>query len=125
MVLNAVLAFGLAPALGWMAPAIATTASGWAMVLLLWWGSRNMGEVARFDDRVRKRLPRILLASGIMGIALWALVLTLGPWLSAPTIRYFALLALILGGAVAFFGAAQLLGGLSLRELRQSLRRSK
>ena len=125
MVLNAALAFGLAPTLGWMAPAIATTASGWAMVLLLWWGARDMGDVARFDSRFRKRLPRIVIASAIMGAALWGLVLALGPWLSAPTIRYFALLALITGGAAVFFIAAQIIGGLRLSDLRASLRRNR
>ncbi len=124
MVLNAGLAFGLAPSLGWMAPAIATTVSGWALVLLLWRGSRNMGDVARFDTRVRKRLPRVILASALMGLALWAAHLLLGPWLSAPTIRYLALLLLIFVGIAAFFVCAHLLGALRLNDLRGNLRRT-
>ena len=123
MLLNAALAFGLAPSLTWMAPAIAASASGWAMVLLLWWGSRDMGTVARFDTRFKTRLPRIILASAIMAAALWFAALALGPALLAPYIRYAALLLLILIGAASFFLSAGLLGALRLGDLRQSLRR--
>lgn len=124
MVLNAALAFGLAPALGWMAPAIATTASGWAMVGLLWWASKSMGDVARFDTRLRRRLPRICLAAAAMGAALWAAMLTLGPGLSTDYIRYAALTLLIASGLISYVAAARLLGAVSLTDLRSSLRRS-
>jgi putative peptidoglycan lipid II flippase len=83
-----------------------------------------MGDVARFDSRFRKRLPRILLASAIMGGALWVAMLALGPWLATAYIRYLALFALILVGAIAFFLSARLAGALSLTELKAGLRRS-
>ena len=123
MVINAGLAFGLAPSLGWMAPAIATSVSAWVMCLLLWRGSRSMGDVARFDARYRKRLPRIVVAAAVMGVVLWALMLLLGPALNTPTVRYGALLALVLAGMASFFGAARMIGALSMAELRGSLRR--
>ena len=124
MVLNAALAFGLAPSLGWVAPAIATTVSGWSMVLLLWLGSRSMGEVARFDKRLRQRLWRICVAAGVMGGGLWLANVTLTPALGTPGIRYLALLALIASGAALYFAAAHVLRALRLGEVRAAMRRS-
>ena len=40
MVINAAIAIGLAPLVGWIAPALATTVAGWAMLGLLYWGLR-------------------------------------------------------------------------------------
>ena len=125
MVLNAAIAFGLAPSLGWIAPAIATTVSGWAMVGLLWWGTRNMGDVARFDTRFRSRLPRIVLASALMGLVLWIGTLGMVHWLSVPYLRFLALLLLIVLGGASFLAGGQLIGALSLSELKSGLRRNR
>lgn len=125
MVLNALLAFGLVPYIGWLAPAIATTVSAWAMVALLAWGSRDMGEVARFDARFWTRLWRIALAACGMGACLWVLVVILSPAFGSPGIRIIALLVLIILGAASFFGLAHVLRGLRLDELRASLRRGR
>ena len=70
---------GLLPLIGFSAAALATTISGWTMVLQLWLGTRKMGDEARFDTRFRSRLPRILAACAIMGAALWAASIALGP----------------------------------------------
>jgi putative peptidoglycan lipid II flippase len=123
MVLNAAIAFGLAPSLGWMAPAIAATASGWAMLALLAFGTRPLGSVARFDDRLRRRLPRICVAAALMGGALFLLQTVLGPLLETDYVRYPALIVLILGGAASFFLAGGLIGAVSLGEFRAALRR--
>ena len=121
MVVNAALAIGLAPLVGFLAAAIGTTLSGWAMMWLLARGRRGMGEVATLDARFRARLPRILLASAGMGAALWALNLALGPVWSAA--RPLALLLLVLGGAASYFALAHLLGALRLSDLRGAMRR--
>ncbi len=123
MVLNAALAIGLAPVIGWIAPAIATTAAGWLMVLLLALGARPLGDVARFDDRLRRRIWRVLLASGIMGMALWFGTIAMSVALGTPTLRYAALAALIAIGIFSYFGAGQLLGAFRLSEFRSALRR--
>lgn len=123
MVLNAVIAFGLAPRLGWMAPAIATTVAGWAMVGLLAYGARGMGDVARMDPRFWQRLWRIVLAAALMGICLWLGHLLLGAALETPTLRYAALVALIALGLVSYFGAAQLVGAMRFAELKAAMRR--
>ncbi|WP_372892111.1 murein biosynthesis integral membrane protein MurJ [Rhodosalinus sp.] len=123
MVVNALLAVGLAPLLGWIASAVATTAAGWALAAMLAVGGRRLGPVARFDDRFRGRVWRILAASGVMGVALWGLELALGPVLGLGGWRWLALAALVGGGAAVYFTAAHVLGALRLGEVRTALRR--
>ncbi|MFD1342830.1 murein biosynthesis integral membrane protein MurJ [Litorisediminicola beolgyonensis] len=125
MVINAALAIGLAPVLGWVAPAIATTAAAWAMVWLLSRGSRGMGEVARFDDRFRSRAWRIVLASLAMGVVLWVTTIVIGGALAAPGWRYLALLALVTIGIVSFAWIGQALGAFRLAEFRAAFRRKR
>ncbi len=125
MVINAVLAIGLAPRIGWFAPAIATTVAGWVMVAMLANGARKMGDVARFDNRFYSRLWRICLASAVMGGVLWAAHLALSPWLYAQYVRYLALLVLIAIGSLAYGIAGQMMGAFSLSELRGIVRRRK
>lgn len=123
MVVNAVLAIGLAPVIGWIAPAIATSVAGWAMVALLVWGARPMGDVARFDPRFFDRLWRICAASAVMGAALWGLGLLLSSALSTGGIRYLALAGLVLVGMAFYFAVGQIIGAFRLSEFRAALRR--
>jgi putative peptidoglycan lipid II flippase len=123
MAVNAAIAVGLAPVIGFAAAAWGTTLAGWAMVLLLWRGSRGMGEAATLDRRFLDRIWRILLSAAIMGVVIWGLAQLLGPWLAMATVRYAALALLVLGGAVSYFVAADRLGALRLSELRGALRR--
>ncbi|MEL7167256.1 MAG: murein biosynthesis integral membrane protein MurJ [Pseudomonadota bacterium] len=123
MVVNAVVAIGLAPVVGWMAPAIATTLAGWAMLALLSLGLRGMGDVVRVDDRYRRRLPRIALAAAIMGAILWLAATALKPALGTDGVRYLALAALIALAGISFFGSAHVLGGVPLADLRKAVRR--
>lgn len=123
MVVNAVVAVGLAPLIGWIAPAIATTVAGWAMVGLLAVGARNLGPEARFDDRFWSRIWRVCLASAIMGAAVWALASAWSGPLAAPGIRYAALAGLVAAGMAVYFGAGQILGAFRLAEFRAAFRR--
>ncbi|MEO0864453.1 MAG: lipid II flippase MurJ, partial [Pseudomonadota bacterium] len=95
----------------------------WAMLGLLYWGLRRMGDVVQVDDRYRRRLPRIALAAGIMGLVLWAAAALLKPALGTDTVRYAALLGLIGLATVSYFGAAHALGGMPLSDLRRAVRR--
>ncbi len=123
LVVNAVLAIGLAPVIGYIAAAIGTTAAGWAMVWLLWRGARGMGEASTLDDRFRRRLPRIIVASLGMGAVLIGLNWALAPALADPVWRYGALALLVGAGAVAYGALAQITGALRLAEIRGALRR--
>ena len=123
MVINAALAIGLSPVIGWIAPAIAATVAGWAMVALLMIGARRMGDVSRFDAHLRKRIWRIIAASAVMGGCLWAGNIALSPALGMPGIRYVALIFLITIGIVTYFVSGNLLGAFKISEFKKAIRR--
>ncbi|GAA6209585.1 murein biosynthesis integral membrane protein MurJ [Cognatishimia sp. WU-CL00825] len=119
MLINAVLAFGLFPLFGWLAPAIATSAAGWAMVILLALGARKFGPVAQFDSRFRSRLWRICVASVAMGGVLFVAADLLDTALTTDSWRYLALAALIVVGSCVYFFAGHVLGAFSLKDLKR------
>ena len=123
MAVNAAIAIGLAPFIGWIAAAIATTLAGWAMVALLAIGSRRFGEVVKFDQRFHRRIWRILAAALIMGAILWGAMVVLNPLLGMAGVRYGALLVLVAIGIASYFAIGQMIGAFRLYEFRESLRR--
>lgn len=123
LVVNAALAVGLASTLGYIAAAIGTTLAGWAMVILLWFGRRTMGEGAQLDARFRSRVWRIITASILMGAALWFLQVALGPLFSGGGSGVIGLMILVGAGILVYGICAQVLGAMHLRELRGILRR--
>ncbi|BBU58720.1 putative lipid II flippase MurJ [Mameliella alba] len=125
MVINAAVAIGLAPMIGWLAPAIATTLAGWVMVWQLARGAKAMGEVAHFDDRFRQRLWRIVAASLVMGAVLWGLNIVLTPWLALPYLRLAVLAGLIGMGILTYGVAGQALGAFRLAEIKAMFKRSR
>ncbi len=124
MVVNAGLAFGLYPIFGWIAPAIAASTAGWAMVALLAIGARRMGDEARFDDRFKQRIWRVVAASAGMGVVLFTAINLFGWTFGVPGWRYLALIVLIVTAAVAYFLLGHLLGAFRISEFRTALRRS-
>ncbi|GAB5448691.1 murein biosynthesis integral membrane protein MurJ [Gymnodinialimonas sp.] len=122
MVVNAVVAIGLASAIGFLGAAIGTTVAAWIMVGLLSRGRAGLGDVAQFDDRFRARIWRICAAAIAMGIVLVGAELLIGPFLGEPGLRYLALALLVALGIVSYFGFARLFGAFSLSELRGTMR---
>jgi putative peptidoglycan lipid II flippase len=126
LVVNAACAFGLAPFIGWIAAAIATTLAGWVMLVMLVIQARPLGEAVRLDARARRRLPRIVLAGVIMGALVFGAMVVLNPaFAPGGGSRYLALLALVVIGAISFFGSAQALGAFSIGDVRSGLRRQR
>nr|WP_280517684.1 murein biosynthesis integral membrane protein MurJ [Falsirhodobacter halotolerans] len=125
MVVNVIFAVGMMPVIGFLAAALATTVSGWVMFAQLWWGARGMGDAVRPDARLRARLPRIALASVIMGGALWAASMALAGPLATEGLRYGALAALVALGIVTYFGTAFLLGAFRPADMKAQLRRQR
>jgi putative peptidoglycan lipid II flippase len=123
MVVNAAVAVGLAPVMGFLAAALATSVAGWTMVWQLWRGSRDMGDASRIDDRLRARLPRIVAAALLMGVMLGVAAWALSGPLHAPGLRYLALAGLVTLGIVTYFGAAFALGAVTRSDLKGALRR--
>lgn len=125
MVVNAALAIGLMPWIGFLAAAIATSVSAWVMVWQLWRGSRAMGDAVTLDARFLTRMPRIVLASLLMGVVLWGLAVLLAGALATPGLRTLALAGIVLAGMVVYFGSVILIGGMSWVELKGALRRQR
>lgn len=123
MVVNAVVAVGLAWTVGWIAAAIGTTVAAWVMVWQLVRGARSFGDVARFDDRFRRRAWRIGVASLVMGMVLWGVSVLLTPLFAYDGWRWLALLVLIGTGVVSYALVGQVLGALRLSEFRNALKR--
>ena len=88
MVVNAAVALGLAPFIGFIAAALGTTVAGWVMIVQLWAGTRPMGDAAAPDARLRRAVPRIALACLAMGIVLWFAARVLAGPLAEPALRY-------------------------------------
>ncbi|MFO8125135.1 murein biosynthesis integral membrane protein MurJ, partial [Yoonia sp.] len=86
MLLNAALAIGLAPLIGFAAAAIGTSITGWAMVVLLVRGARTMGDAARFDARFKQRMVRIVLAALGMGVILMVASAIMTPLFGIATV---------------------------------------
>ena len=124
MLVNAVLAVGLMPLIGFSAAALATTISGYVMVWQLWRGSRGMGDAAQLDARLLHRLPRILAACAVMGLALWLSEKALHQALNEHLLRYAALAALVVGGSVVYFASGALLGAFRFSDFRNLRRRA-
>lgn len=125
MVINAVVAIGLATVLGYMAAALATSLAGWAMAWMLWHWSRPLGASAELDARFRTKLPRMVLASLLMGVALVGLHLALAPAFEVPGLRAAALAAMLAGGGVVYAVVGAKLGAFDLSEIKQRLRRQR
>ncbi len=123
MFVNAGIAIGLAPFIGFMAAAIGTTAAGWAMVWLLWHGRRDMGHAAEFDAAFVIKARRLLMAALAMGFCLLAMNWLLADALNAARWRYLALAGLIGSGAVSYFAIGEAIGAISISEMRRLLRR--
>ena len=123
MLLNAGLAIGLSPLIGFAAAAVGTTLTGWAMVVMLMRGARNMGDAAHFDARFKRRVWRIVAAALSMGVILYLSAIFMTPFFAPGGLRFVALLVLVLVGIVSYFGIGHLIGAFRLSEFRNNMRR--
>lgn len=120
---NIALSLSLIGWIGHIGIALATGITAWVNAGLLARGLRRR-EFLRSDARLRRRLPRLVLAAAAMAALLVAAVELLAPWLAGPsTVQAPALALLVTVGAVAYFGLAHLTGGMPLSDLRSLLRR--
>jgi putative peptidoglycan lipid II flippase len=122
---NVVLTIGLFYWIGFVGIALATAIAAWVNTgLLALWLKRARFLVA--DRRLKSRLPRIALASVLMGGVLIAGERLAMPWLTgelAPRIA--ALTALVIGGMGVYFGFAVLTRAADVREIVATFRRRR
>lgn len=123
MALNGALAVGLMPYLGWISPTIATTASSWLMVVLLYLGSRRFGTIAKLDQDARQKMLKSALAALLMGAILLLVQKSFGAAIDTSLLRIFYGVAFVFAGALLYTLLAQMIGAFKFSELKQSLRR--
>jgi putative peptidoglycan lipid II flippase len=120
---NIALSVGLFFWIGFLGIAVATSAAGWVNAGLLGWRLRARGYLV-LDARSRRRLPRSLLASLVMGAALLGVEALLRPWLADGELqRCLALTALVLAGLAVYLSLAFVLRAVEPSDLRGLLRR--
>lgn len=115
--INVVLSVALASPLGHVGIALATSIAGWSNTVILAL-ELHRRKFLRPDDRLKRRLGRIAAAAGAMGAAL---LVAAALWPAGGSMRVVALAALVSIGAAVYAAAVQLLGGVSLAELRAQL----
>ncbi len=123
MIVNAVVAVGLMPIVGYLAAAIGTSFAAWVMVVMLWRGARQYGDAVTIDARLKRQIPLIVLASALMGALVWSMSWLMADGLSTPGWRYLALLSIVIAGMVSYGLLVLTLKITTLKEMRQYLRR--
>jgi putative peptidoglycan lipid II flippase len=105
--------------------AAATSIAAWTNAILLATALTRRDHF-RLDDRLRARLPRILLSGVVMGLLL-LLGLRFLQENFAETASFFSaawgLVVLVFGGAAAYFALAHFSGAMSLAEIRATAKR--
>jgi putative peptidoglycan lipid II flippase len=124
VILNTAVALALMGPLAHVGIALATAASAWLNVVALAVVLRRRGYLAP-DAPLLKRVPRMVLASALMGGALWALVPLLSGWMSGGlALRVAALTVLVIVGLIVFAVAALITGAADRAELKRLFRRA-
>ena len=101
--------------------AVATAVAAWVNVLLLGYGLRGFWKM---DARLLKKIPRVLLASVLMGLVLYLVQLAIGDTFKSGSLMRFVGLALLIGiGILSYGGWVVALGVTSLSEFKRGFRR--
>jgi putative peptidoglycan lipid II flippase len=109
---------------GFTAIAAATSAAGWANAILLFIRLRQTGGI-KLDARVISRIPRIVLASALMGVALYGGAHLIPQAFEGRFVYKFAsLLAFTAAGSVLYVAFVLLVRAASLSDFKTALRRS-
>jgi putative peptidoglycan lipid II flippase len=115
--LNLALNLSLTPILAHVGIALATGISAWANTIALAWMLRRRGQW-RPDRRLRRRVPRLLMATVAMAVVLLAMRAAI-PEPAGTTARVAVLALYVVTGLAVYFGIAHVTGGLRLGELRR------
>lgn len=126
LVVNTILSLILMQYFAHVGLAMATAIAAWLNVALYTGGLLKRGYL-KPDARLKRRLPRIVLAAAVMGGAVWflsgALVDWIAPWTEMTELnRASAMAALVITGGLVFAVLAQLLGALKVQELHLMIR---
>lgn len=123
MAVNTVISVGGTPFIGFLAIPVGTTVAGWLNLWLLLRGAGSFADEAQLDDRLKRRWPRMVLASVLMGLVVYLGAEAVSDALQAPGLRWFGLLGLVAVGLGAYGMCAALLGAVSMAEMKAAMRR--
>lgn len=123
MVVNTAISAGGAWYIGYLAIPIGTVIASWLNVVLLWRGARAFGDAAAPDTRLITRMPRLILASVVMGTAVWFGAEILAEALATSGLRWAALLGLVAVGGAIYGASALAFGAASVADLKAGMRR--
>ena len=124
MVMNVVIAVVLMQFIAHVGIALATACSAWINTALLAVVLRRRGHLC-FDERLRRRTPRLVLAALCMAGVLWALQEFLPQYFGGAPLERLAVLAILVSVGAAVFGVLALLFGVVRpADLRSALGRS-
>ncbi|MBB5710492.1 murein biosynthesis integral membrane protein MurJ [Sphingomonas xinjiangensis] len=115
----------LIPLIGHVGPPLATALSSTVNVFLLY---RMLAKRRHFvvDAQLKRRLPRLMIAAALMGLALFASNRLLDPWLGGPIVQRYLALVVLVGAGCAIYGAACFLtGAFRLSDLKALMRRRR
>ncbi|MCF6275505.1 MAG: polysaccharide biosynthesis C-terminal domain-containing protein, partial [Robiginitomaculum sp.] len=122
-VINLVFGYLLFLKVGFWGLALATSFAGWVNVFFL---TRTLLRDKNFtpDKRLLNRLPRIALASFIMGIATWWLAAYFTPMLDGSIVKNYSLLVLVSGlGFILYATTALVFKAYGISDLRYALKK--
>ena len=127
--LGSIALFFLFRSLGWMPHlgiAVATSLAGWLNAGLLYATLVRRGDLVA-DARLRRALRLVVLASLVMGAAVWVIAAQLEDWFVAPgvLVRAGGIAGLVGSGLLVYALLILLSGAVEIRQLRAALRRSR
>ena len=123
-VINIGLGLYLFKSIGFQGLALATTVAAWSNVVCLTWILLRDESFAP-DMRLLSRLPRIVLASAAMAVALMAIAAPMSGYLTGSFAKDFLVLGAVCGiGFVIYAAAAALLRAFNMSDIRDALKRS-
>ena len=108
MITNLILAISLSYLIGFLAPAVGTTLSGWLIALLLWKNSKNFNFC--FDEKFKKVTIKLLLASFTFSIFLFSTYYFFSDLLTNLTTKPLSFIIIILMSGIFYFLICNLLG---------------
>ena len=122
VIVNIVFSIILFDSLGHIGIAIATSIAAWVNVALLLFGLRNFWKP---DARLKSRMPKILIASIVMGSLLWILHQTIKEMFNHDFwLRLGGVSMLVIFGITIYFFIAFKLKASSLKELKADFKKS-
>jgi|TARA_B100000767_G_scaffold243392_1_gene241014 putative peptidoglycan lipid II flippase len=118
MAVNLTLAVSLAQTFGYLASALGTTIASWTMLLLLKNSSKKYGPATQIDSRNKRVIPRVVIASLIMGSLLLITNHLLSMTFFDVRNKYVVLLIMMFAGGFSYILIGQLIGAFSIKEIK-------